>query len=102
MSQKEFKNSNTLQSDSSENFYDDDDIIAFQYDSKEIRLRYSQLCQYSKLVRKKYLIDDVQNVFPNNLRRFQESSKIDLENIYYFFQLLKEDFHIKKKYKFIV
>ena len=72
----------------SDNDYDEDDFISFQYESQTINLYYTHLSKYSRLIRKEYLYSDVQDRLPQDLHNLQKQFNIDSANIYHFFDII--------------
>ena len=75
--------------------FDNDDLVAFQLDSKPINLYYSQLTKYSKHVRDAYLFSDVIKRFPQEIHSFQKEFQLLQDSVAYFFQLLLQNFNIE-------
>ena len=73
---------------------EDDDFITFEYESKQIKLRYSNIVRYSKLIREKYVYSDVKTRLPEELHKFQKQYDINLDSIFLFFQLYEECFTV--------
>ena len=68
----------------SDNDYDEDDFISFQYESQTINLYYTHLSKYSRLIHKEYLYLDVQDRLTQDLHNLQKQFNIDSTNIYHF------------------
>lgn len=80
--------------DSSED--DEDDLIVFQFETKTIKIYYSQLSKYSKFIRDKYMFSDIGNVLPDEIHRMQNKYNIISDNIDLFFQLLQDNFNLSE------
>ena len=74
--------------------FENDDLVKFQHDSKTINFYYSQLTKYSKRIRDEYLFSNVNNLFPQEIREFQEKYQLLPESIDSFFQLLHKNYNI--------
>lgn len=83
-------------SNTSDNNFDEDDLIPFQLDSKPIKLYYSQLVKYSKLIRDGYLFSAASNRFPDEIYKFLEDFQLSHETFVYFSQLLNQNCIIDK------
>lgn len=80
--------------DSSED--DEDDLVIFQFETKTIKVYYSQLSKYSKFIRDKYMFSDIGNVLPDEIHRMQNQYNIISDNIDLFFQLLQDNFNLSE------
>lgn len=78
-------------SDTGDDNFDEDDLIPFQLDSKPIKLYYSQLVKYSKLVRDGYLFSAASKHFPEEIHKFLEDFQLSHETFVYFSQLLNQN-----------
>lgn len=67
------------------------DLVSIQLLSNKIQVKYSQLCKYSKLIPNKYLIYDMENLFSQDIQKFQQTSKIGDENIINFFKIFEDE-----------
>lgn len=76
--------------------FENDDLITFQHESKKINFYFSQLAKYSKHIREKYLFQDVINHIPDGIHKFKEEYQLLPENIYFFFQLLQQNYNINE------
>ena len=84
------QNSDIVSNDDFEN----DDLITFHNDSKIINFYYSQLTKYSKYIRDSYLFSDVIKRFPQKIQALETEFKLSTESIYYFFELLRQNYNI--------
>lgn len=80
--------------DSSED--DEDDLVIFQFETKTIKVYYSQLSKYSKFIRDKYMFSEIGNVLPDEIHRMQNQYNIISDNIDLFFQLLQDNFNLSE------
>ena len=76
--------------------FENDDLVAFQHDSKKINIFYSQLTKYSKHIRESYLFSDVSDRIPQEILKFQEESQLLPESVDLFFQLLQQNYDINE------
>lgn len=81
---------------SSNDNYENDDLITFEVDSKTTNLFYSQLVKYSKYIRDRYLFLDVIKLFPQEINKFKEDYQVSPNSIFIFFELLHDNFDIKE------
>ena len=97
MSCSNSENNYHSQFNSSDDDYDKDDLITFQYESQIFSLYNWQFFKYSLYFREKYINSNVKDYLPKDLHDLQENSDINSENIIYFFQLLQNNFEIDEK-----
>lgn len=81
---------------SSDEYYDEEneddyDLITLKLHTSTIRVKYWQLCKYSRYIQSKYLKSDVQECLSKEICRFEKENNINEENVIIFFKIFNDE-----------